>query len=165
MKFKNLMFATVAAIAVSCGSKETKENVETTDATVTETPAAEQAPAAVKDMIAQNWVLDDIKYEVGLNAAKDKEAFKAQMEKLIVDIKGKAYINIGADGKVTMDMVNWQYIMKNYTGTWTLIDADKTLNIVADGVADPFQWAIWEITPTSLSLLVNDTNMTFVVKK
>jgi len=165
MKFKNVTLALVIALACSCGSKETKDEAATTETTATETPVAEQAPASVKDMIAQNWVLDGINYNVGLNAAKDKEAFKAQMEKLIVDMKGKAYINIGADGKVTMYMVNWQYIMKNYTGTWSLMDADKTLNIVADGEADPFQWAIWEITPTSLSLLVNSTTMTFVLKK
>ena len=142
MKLRNVMFGLVIALAVSCGSKETKENdTVATDSTATEAVET-KAPASVKETLTKVWVVDDINYNVGLNAAKDKEAYKAQLE--------------------MMDHTN---TIKNYTGTWSLTDEDKTLNVMPEGALDPFQWTIWEISPESLSLLINNTTMKFVPKK
>lgn len=165
MKFKNVMFGLVLALAVSCGSKETKENeAAATDSTATEVAASEK-PASVKETITKVWVLDDINYNVGLNAAEDKEAYKAQLEKVLAQMKGKSELNLSADGKVTVEMMDHTNTVKNYSGKWELVDEDKTLNVMPEGALDPFQWTIWEITPESLSLLINNTTMKFVPKK
>lgn len=158
------MLGMIIALAVSCGSKETKENEATTDSTATEAPVAE-TPASVKETIAKVWVLEDINYNVGLNAAKDKEAYKAQLEKVLAQMKGKSELNLSADGKVTVEMMDHTNTVKNYSGKWELADEDKTLNVMPEGALDPFQWTIWEISPESLSLLINNTTMKFVPKK
>lgn len=165
MKLRNVMFGLVIALAVSCGSKETKENdTVATDSTATEAVET-KAPASVKETLTKVWVVDDINYNVGLNASKDKEAYKAQLEKVLADMKGKSELNLGADGKVTVEMMDHTNTIKNYTGTWSLTDEDKTLNVMPEGALDPFQWTIWEISPESLSLLINNTTMKFVPKK
>jgi len=165
MKFKNLMLGLVIALAVSCGSKETKENdAVTKDTTATEIPAAE-TPVSVKETLTKVWVLSDIDYKVGLNAAEDKEAYKAKLEKVLADMKGKSELNLGADGKVSVEMMDHTNTIKNYNGTWSLTDEDKTLNVMPAGSLDPLQWTIWELTPDSLSLLINNTTMKFVPKK
>ncbi|MNX73217.1 hypothetical protein D3C86_1046060 [compost metagenome] len=80
-------------------------------------------------------------------------------------MKDKSELNLGADGKVSVEMMDHTNTIKNYNGTWSLTDEDKTLNVKPAGSLDPLQWTIWELTPDSLSLLINNTTMKFVPKK
>lgn len=158
------MLAMVVGLAISCGSKEAKEETATTDSIVSETPEV-QMPVPVKEQITGVWVIDGIDYTSGLNAAEDKEAYKAQLEKVLAQMKGKSILDLGADGRVTLEMMDHTNTVKNYTGTWSLIDRDGTLNIMPEGAPDPLQWTILEVTENNLSLLINSTTMKFVPKK
>lgn len=163
MKFKNVTLALLVALAVSCGSKETKEEAAIADTTATETPAETTTPATVKEMIAKEWVVDNINYNVGLNAAQDKEKYKADMDKIVAAMKGKP-LSLNADGKATMEVFDFTMQIKPYSGTWALSDEDKTLKITAER-PDPFEWTIFELTPEKMVLLMENTNVTYIPKK
>ena len=163
MKFKNVTLALVIALAVSCGSKETKEETLATDTTATETPAAPAAPATVKEMVAKEWVVDNINYNLGLNAAQDKAKYKSDMDKIVAEMKGKP-LNLNADGKATMEVFDFTMKVKQYSGTWALADEDKTLKVTAER-PDPFEWTIFELTPDKMVLLMENTSVTYIPKK
>ncbi|RZJ69864.1 lipocalin family protein [Flavobacterium sp.] len=166
MKFKNVMFAMALALAFSCGSKDAKKDGETTDSTGTETPAVVEKPATAKEMIAKDWVLDNVDYEGAIASFKDdkeKAEFKTMMEEMVPPMKTKTEFIFEADGKATVTVMSPDKSFKTRKGTWVLSADEKTVTITAEN--EPIAFGIEELSADKLSLKQGQLIMMYVPKK
>ncbi len=170
MKFKHLMLAlAVTVMMASCGDKKEGEaKAESTEAT-TEAAKTEEAPkAALKDMIAKVWVIEEMDASaiIAKQPKEKQEEMKKTMAENMSKIKGKIIFDFKADGKFTSIINNSGQEIK-VEGTWTLSDDGKTLTTI-DDKAKKSEINVMHLTNDALDLSPKedaDMIMKFVAKK
>jgi hypothetical protein len=165
MKFKSLLFTVAIAMAMSCGSKETKDGDAKTDSTAVETAAAPETPKTAKEMLAKEWMLDNVDYEATMASLPeaDKAGFKSLMDEMIPLMKGKNTYKFNEDSTAEINTMGPDKKMKAGKGTWELSADEKMVTVTNEG--QKAELPVVELTADKLSLQQQKLVMHYVPKK
>ena len=141
MKFKSLLIAFIAVLAVSCG------------------------PTDPKEIIVKTWVLEgmDASAVIAKMPKENQPQFKKMLDDVNAKMKGKVTYEFSKDGKAKSYEPDNEEKWVTKEGTYKLSDDNKTITITQEG--SPVEFTIDTLTNDKLSFSAREMKLKFIPKK